>query len=437
MERRRPEQLARFLTLMGENSIDERSLLHASLRTAAENWEAIAEDCLEELEVLPVHLRSAMLSYLTKYGPASGVDIRSVRALFPEETDAKCLDFSGLVGWSLSLKELKRWLTAPIADPAEHAHAKSDDLAESWEEEVADKVWAPLAPALTTRLPFLSKLSLAFPPSSISWVDLLSLSKELGTITHLSLAHWPIPTRTPNMQTTSYISKTGSEHAAGGTSLYSASDKEFDESAIILRQLSENTYCLRWLDLEGCSAWLPALAWQGLPQTETATTTTSTTEMAEWRQQSHNSASARGPDWRGAWRNIAYLNLSQDWLPRDRQFLSSAAFKGRMAQRFYALNHTHLQIIKDVKESTGREQSVSRCQICLAKRDGSGDASCGVCTAHYDYETAKIARWLEREADAWGVGRSVNLARAGGANARCEFDHGWQKKVTYSVYAKT
>lgn len=425
VERRRPEQLGRFLNLIEESPIDERSLLHASLRSAAENWDAIVEDCLDDLEYLPQHARRTLLSYLTKYGPPEGVSMRSVQALFPSETDVKLLDFSGLVGWSFTMKELKRWLKAPLhnaVDSAGETVTTIGDTAESWEEEVESDIWTPLTPAITTRIPFLSKLSLAFPPDSISWVDLLSLSKDLGTLTHLSLAYWPIPTRTPNMKTASYIAKSGAEQAAGGTSLYSASDKDFQESTIILRRFSENTYCLRWLDLEGCSEWLPALAWQGASQIA------GSAAPSEWER----AQSPHGPDWRGSWSNITYLNLSQEWIPQNRAFLNSAAFKGRIVQKYLRLSPVHLQILHDMKTSPGYDDPGRVCEACQSRRDGSNDIHCHICTAWDDHETGKAARWLEREADAWAVGRSVNLARAASGTSRCTFDHGWQRKEAYT-----
>ena len=297
-ERRRPETLARFPNLTGDNHVPRESLLHITLRSAAENWEAIAEDCLGDLEFLPVHLRAALLSYLNYYDPENGLHIRDLQGLFPSVGDATYLDLSGLIGWGLSIKDLRRWLVAPprqpSAAPAATEAVDDDKVIESWEEEVQEYAVAPLSSAPVTRNLFLTKLSLAFPPSSVSWSDLLSLSKHLGMLTHLSLAGWPIPTRTPNMKTASYASKMQAENAASATTLYSASDNDFDESTMILRRLSENTYCLRWLDLEGCASWLPALVWQG-SRSDWSTAAT------EWEQR----RGARGPDWRGSWRNVA------------------------------------------------------------------------------------------------------------------------------------
>lgn len=439
VDRSRPDELARFLNLIGENHVRHGTLLHQALRSAAENWEAIVEDVVDDLDYLPLHLRTVLLSFLSTYGPPDGIDIKGVRALFSSISDAACLDLSGHIGWSLSLKELRKWLTTPVISSTDFdAGAKpqvEDEIADSWEESTGE-VYMPLAPALKTRIPFLTKLSLGYPPSSVSWSDLLSLSKDLGTLTHLSLAYWPIPTRTPNMKTASYISQTGSEHAASATSLYSASDRDFQESTIILRQLSEHTYCLRWLDLLGCSLWLPALTAGG-----TATIRTTTTDpQSGW---SHNHSRPQGPDWSGSWRNISYLNTSQDWTPTNRRFMNSAAFKGRIVAKYYHLTQTHLQIIQDLQSApslgSAPDQDTTtptpplHCHICGSRRDsGAGDANCTVCTAYYDQETARLARWLEREADAWVVGRSINMARArAGGGARCVFDHGWQKRETY------
>ncbi|KAF1343909.1 hypothetical protein BDV97DRAFT_363378 [Delphinella strobiligena] len=444
VERHRPDELARFLKMIGDDHVREGSLVHIALRTAAQNWEAISEDCLEDLDYLPVHLRTVLLSYLITYGPPEGVNMTSVQALFRGETDATCLDLSGLVGWNMSMKRLKRWLSMPFQTSSllEGTPTDTDVVADSWEEIEADEVYAPLTPALSTRAHCLTRLSLAYPGPLISWTDLLSLSKEMGTLTHLSLAHWPIPTRTPNMKTASYISNLGTDHAASPTSLYSASDKDFQEPIIVLRQLSENTYCLRWLDLHACSTWLPSLTWQG-ESTPTAPPTPS-----DWDHQTTSPLeTTQGPDWRGSWRNIAYLNTSQDWVPRARHFLTSAAFKGRMHQHFYPLNRTHLQILQDLRDSAPPSQEdkasvplpPSHCPVCGRPRTGKGDQDCGVCTAYYDHETARVARWLEREAEAWAVGLSVNLARAAGSGGapRCTFDHGWQRRDVYSLFTET
>ncbi|KAL1296661.1 hypothetical protein AAFC00_000142 [Neodothiora populina] len=436
VDRPRSQLALRFIKLVGNTPVRDGSLLHCALRSAAENWEAIVEDCLSELEYLPLHSRSILLSYLSTYGPLNGVDVRILTALFPGLSDATCLDLTGFVGWNFTLKELRRWLTVPVEDiPAStsgDSASSGDEVVESWEEETTDDIVAPaIPPALTSRIRFLTKLSLAYPPSTISWGDLLSLSKDLGTLTHLSLAHWPVPTRTPNMKTASYITGTGTEEAASSTTLYSELDRNFEESAIILRQLSENTYCLRWLDLEGCSQWLAALTWQAPPPE-----TDDFPIRSEWESSTRQSK-PRGPDWRGAWRNIAYLNTSQTWVPQERQFINSAACKGRLAAKYHILTSTSLQIILDLVNSSSATDTAhvqKQCEVCLAPRNGSGDAQCAVCTAYYDQETARLARWLEREVTAWDVGRGIISARAGGKGLPV-FDHGWQKKETYSVYA--
>ncbi|GAB7357309.1 hypothetical protein MBLNU459_g8271t1 [Dothideomycetes sp. NU459] len=319
------------------------SLSHITLRVAAESWDAIIQDCPEYLEYLPIHLRVLLLSYLTMYGPEEGLDIESLGALFPGPADVTCLDLSGLVGWGFSLKELRKWLTRPAKEATNlglHSSAV-ESVAELWDDgDTAEAPVIPLFPALNTGSHYLTRLSLANPPQSISWSDLLFLSKDLHAITHLSLAFWPLPTRTPNMTTATYVSKDGSEHAAGGTSLYSALDDDFAESAVILRQLSENTYCLRWLDLEGCSGWIGALV-QGAGSPTTAIPSSTATDTREGDDNDNNNTdweprSIRGPDWTSAWRNVTHLTLRQPAntpLPHPSQ-LAKRSFQAHLSHAY-------------------------------------------------------------------------------------------------------
>lgn len=444
-ERKRPEQPMRFLKLIGEGHVKEGSLLHLALRTAAENWGSIIEDVADDLDYLPVHLRSALLSYLAMYGPSAGVEIQDLRALFPDASDATCLDLSGLIGWALSLKDLRRWLTPPIkparpSDPLNES-IPSSTIAESWDDETSTQQisFTPtiIPPIIRTRLPFfLTKLSLAHPPPTISWNDLLSLSKDLGTLTHLSLAYWPVPTRTPNMKTASYISRTtGTEYAAGGTTLYSAIDGDMSESTIILRQLSEHTYCLRWLDLEGCASWLSAFVVPlQIPRTQNEGSTPS------WSTSSSSRSEPQGPSWRGSWGNVSFLHLAQECTPRSTTFFNTSAFQRRMRERYPLLLSDSLteQIIREVREQNLRETArvSSSCDVCGASRDGgaSSDGSCGVCTAFFDQETARLAKWLDDEAKIWRFGSWVLKVRKGGqGGVKCVFDHGWKRKENYHL----
>lgn len=438
-----PEKLARFLDMMGDHPVQLGSLMHIALRTAAKNWDAISEDCFESLDYLPVHLRVVLLSYLTTYGPEEGLDMESLQALFPNHADITCLDLSGLAGWGFTIKELRRWLTKPVIETASISNENrnpNEDIMESWEDVAMYETISPsIPPTLNTATPFLAKLSLAYPPQNISWSDLLSLSKDLHTLTHLSLAHWPLPTRTPNMKSASYVSSSGAEFSASGTPLYSSTlDKDFQESAMILRQLSEQTYSLHWLDLSGCNDWLSALT-SAIPPPSAPAPDLSLPPASinardtEWETQQYQ---PRGPDWTRAWRNITYLNLSQPSSHRlpPSDLLRSKAFKLRLVHRYRSLAHTHLAILQEYASApaqVGREASTSpECTTCDV-RAGYCVPACRSCEAYLENAAVVVARWLEREGQARGVGRAINRVRIGSGGERCVFDHGWMRGDGY------
>lgn len=158
----------------------------------------------------------------------------------------------------------------------------------------------PIPKALSQGLRFqnLRFLSLAHPkPAAANWNALVDLLSRLSTITHLSLAHWPLPTVTPNAMSARirHPAQRSLTFAYGGTDSYSGMENNWAEAAGILRRLSRVTYCLKWLDLEGCGDWIPALTWEGVsPDGE---------------------ALPSGPEWNGSWRDIEYIRLGPGWLP--------------------------------------------------------------------------------------------------------------------------
>jgi hypothetical protein len=118
--------------------------------------------------------------------------------------------------------------------------------------------------------------------------------------------------------------------------------------------------------------------------------------------------------------------------------VDSAALKGRIAQRYFHLGGTHLQVLQSLAESSQQQgHETPRCEVCFSNRDGKGDSKCAVCTAYYDHETARVAMWLEREVEAWTVGREILRGRVRRGCSRCLFEHGWTKKETYSAYTRT
>lgn len=257
-------------------------------------------------------LKALLLSYLCLYGPSDGVAIADLRMLFrgPAESegatgceDLEVLDLTNLLSDRCSLADVHRYVAScpPTAadlskkldglailgndgggdehiapeQPAGAENGGSKEkkkkkgkaredvvaVAESWEDEDSDTPAAPLsAPLRCPRFPQLTRLSLANPGPRASWAHLLELAPHLSRLTHLSLAYWPTPTTTPNAATTSMVSRHAGPVDFGGSSVYSALDDDWGEAANILRRVSNATYCLRWLDLEGCT-WVAALTW--------------------------------------------------------------------------------------------------------------------------------------------------------------------------------
>ncbi|CAN8102889.1 unnamed protein product [Discula destructiva] len=188
------------------------------------------------------------------------------------------LDLSTSIGRSLKLRELSQFLFSSDS-------ARNDLPPESWDTDEGSYVPRPL-------LPNLSHLSLAADPEDnalCSWRQLLSIATHLPTLTHLSLAFWPVPCLTPNLTFTKVAASNGQTFQAGGTTAYSHTlDNEWSEQILILRKLSQSLYGLEYLDLTGCNAWFQALT-----------------------------ASADGDkvDWVGDWGKITHLIMTTGYAP--------------------------------------------------------------------------------------------------------------------------
>ncbi|KAL8698690.1 MAG: hypothetical protein Q9224_001732 [Gallowayella concinna] len=258
------------------------SLQHLALVQLAKNWDFHLHYDQYYLPLLPIRYKQLLLTYLAAYSP-TGINLHSLTTLFANDSviedatgteDLTHLDLSISIGRSLSLKDLKQFITATLPAATTPTNTFTPD---SWD------LPASLSPIPTRTL---THLSLSHPPPSIAWRQLLQLSPQLTTLTHLSLSHWPPPTLTPN-STTAYRSTPTGDISYGDHDLYSAClDNDFSGAAHVLRQLSRDTYCLQWLDLSGCSSWLPALAW-----------------------------GPGGIDWDGAWSSIEIVVVAQGWMP--------------------------------------------------------------------------------------------------------------------------
>jgi hypothetical protein len=358
-------------------------------------------------------LREALLSYLTLYGEEKCLDFKSLKILFQcaedgtsEWEDVRFLDFTGLLNEAFNLNDLGKCLKRVLSQVPEDLQALSIneaspkgkakatvEVAESWEDEADDDapplVEAEVLPAQLTVPHFtnLSRLSLAHAGECASWPDLLKISPNLNKITHLSLAHWPRPTLTPNSSTTSMVTNYA-RVSLGGTPFYSDLDDDWHEAANILRRFSINTYSLQWLDLEGCG-WIKALTWH--PDNLTNTADTATARVADtW----NINTMSPGPDWNDAWRRVTYLNFFQGWIPSDNKSLQNMP-----------AGVVPVQLMRWLRENQSKEDVVWK----LNKQE-RGYA---------------VADWVDREKVARAVGMEIQLARRRKEGVWCKVDYGW------------
>lgn len=266
---------------------EERSLMFQILKALARNWEWHVHYDQYSLALLPTRLKEALVGFIARYNP-QGINRHGLELLFMDDTmledtgnneDVAHLDLSMLVGHSLSLRELKDFLVkSPRVTTNAGSEIESDGIPDSWD---APSIFS-LSHHSVSRFPYLTHLSLSHPPNA-SWKSLLKLAPHLATLTHLSLAFWPYPTINP-------LPLIDSEIPLGNVSYGSATfqrvpDSNWSEPGAILRQLSKKLYCLKWLDLTGCCAWIWALQCEG------------------------------GVDWNGAWRRLETVKVGQGWMP--------------------------------------------------------------------------------------------------------------------------
>lgn len=314
--------LYRLERLPGIEFPPKDSLQHAVLRSMATNWTWHLGYDNDFLVEIPSHLKLLLLSYIAIYSsrsdatsPISSLDFLASPGSESADEIAYVnrLDLCASIGW-MSMKQLSRNLLALSNKIIEPTHKKEDSVPASWDQTesasenneadnyLTPSITSPLlkSPSNVLRFPNLRYLSLAHPKRTAAhWGSLINLLSHISTITHLSLAHWPIPTLTPNLIDTRFMHPTikSLTFAAGGTDTYSADENNWVEAVTILRRLSRATYCLKWLDLEGCGEWLGALSWDGH------------TLQDEEPFQTLSSA------WNGSWRDIEWLGLGPGWVP--------------------------------------------------------------------------------------------------------------------------
>lgn len=294
----------------------ESSLSHAVLKSMASNWAWHLEYDGPFLAELPYHVKDILLSYIAVYADTSqgylwrkdGL-MRGLKPLFSSEPieeedidggdnvhhDATVtrLDFSCALGHWISLKQISHELrpSAKSAIPASQRDAE-ETIPNSWDEQVdSNETTSTATPSSRQtsisktldqpRFQNLRYLSFAHSePSSAKWDPLIHLISRLPTITHLSLAHWPIPCRSSTIPRPRVPEDALRDNAV------------LADAAAVLRQLARSSYCLKWLDVEGCSEWIEALTFQGFDP-----------NGLEY------SRGVCGPEWNGPWRDIEWIGL--------------------------------------------------------------------------------------------------------------------------------
>lgn len=407
VERRRPETLWRFEKLVHENEANmagQRQLLHMTMKRVAEQWEMLDEADYPALLDIPLRLRLRLLPYLGFHGPP--IDTAALQALTQGDEIVTCLDLGGLAGHgSLSIKRLSKMLES-IPDDRE--------IAESWDAEPSLSTLT-ISPSLS-RFSSLTKLCLSHPPLTVLWQDLLNFSKNTPQLTHLSLAHWPRPTLTPNLATATVTSQHGPDINAGGSNLYSGVESDRAEPAALLRQLSSQTLCLQWLDVEGCADWSSALSlpvelvnrrerFDRLRISEEARNTLvavppPASDESHWSETPASDTTI----FCDYWKNVTYVNLAQG-VPLP----TLAGLEAHRGSPILALPDKHLT--KQIYLHVQSQQTNHHAEAMT--RD------------IYDVEKRKAAMWLEQESKLRCTLLNIGRMRQRRKMQRLMVDFGW------------
>lgn len=377
---------------------EARSLMLQILRALARNWQWHVQYDKYSLVMLPTRLKEALISVIASYSP-HGLNHHGLEILFIEDTmledasdneDVTHLDLSTLIGHSLSLKELKKFFVRiPKATMDADSKAEGESIPEDWDTPST----FPLSHHSVSRLPFLSHLSLSHPVKA-SWKSLLNLAPHLVTLTHLSLAFWPFPTMNP-------LHLMDSEIPLGNVS-YRVQHSNWSEAAAILRQLSKKTYCLKWLDLTGCCAWIWALQCEG------------------------------GIDWNGPWRRLETVKVGQGWMP-DCLNDENMKLSGNFIDKFQNYNvfgsenrnsegalTTWLRYEKRVGKL---EQAVNGVKSRCARKNMNKLADEGPSVDELIFSRDEFDNWWEKPLDSASCSAG---SKDDGREKRVTFERGWE-----------
>lgn len=363
-------------TLPGLRLPTKGSLLHLALKGIAINWNSFEEDDLCHMATLEVRHKESLLSYIACYNPQS-LDCNSIHVLFLDDTEIADgtggdglthIDLTSCLGHGLKAGGLKK-LFLKESNRTSAAIPAAADVPESWDSQSTTTTLT--TPIPQPRFPALTHLSLAH-PASASWKYLLAASLHLATLTHLSLAHWPIPSLTPNSKTAYRDSPLG-KIDYGGSNFYSDFDGDLSEAASILRRLSKATYCLQWFDVTGCS-WTRALCLK---------VEDPKTDKVEFY----------GPDWAGAWRGVETVKAGHDWLP---SCLEEEGYQWHLAisPPPSGVSSDREELIKWAKVENS-VKDVEKDVRAMTKYGSSGDASNECRSRAVRFERAWNGWWIE------------------------------------------
>lgn len=401
-EQRRPP--AYSMEFPGIALPETRSLLHHVLVSTASALDWHIDFDHQYLSELPVEMRMQLLSYVGVCGPENGISVSGLKAIFPAQSLCESvtrLDLTGSVGRACSLKELeKAWKRKEGVNPA------LQPALESWEQEDLDLSSLTLVSPLW--FPSLTHLSLSRPSPNSSWTDLLAFSRQLGSLTRLSLSHWPSP-RLPKPDQ-KYLGEM---------------NEEDDEGPYVLNMFSRNTPSLIWISF-ACCHWTEFLcpsssqlhaaqqAQVGAAPTNALPPRLRGAARHGWlsryddgndgmRQLKSNHGHS-GPEWSSAWKKVNYVNLSQQWLPSG---LETAELSSLVQSRS---RPPHVPI------------AVTREPEAYHIIAPSSEVINGIESRRARQE------WLRRERSALSLAHKIRTLRTLTGQQRCEIDYGWGKE---------
>lgn len=415
-----------YFPFPGATAVSNASLVHHSLKAMAKNFDWHIEYDHVYLSVLPSELKELLLSYVASLRPYPTMSISAMKLLFVEDepTDGsevvenvRRLDLGGSAGRAFTIKQLEKFLrikATPVAGVS---------LADTWD--------ADLSLAATARFPHLRLLSLAHPGEGVSWVDLLSLARYLGAITHLSLAYWPKPG----------LPSSGATEVSMTTS---ASDdmSEIADAAYILKLFSRATPSLQYLSLEGCGKWLRALTHVPSLSTPSRRRHARSADFGIPATLESDIDGDGNSIWTSSWRHMRELCLSQGWVPQELQprFLFRL-FSARSGQVLSSTIQVPTTPIIPAPATALQPRAFPTLRD-VATPHPPAHVATESAQPHYESYTvtapASIAKsiqagthrreWSWLEVDAVAVGQKIAEVRKQHGQKPCLIDYGWNKE---------